>query len=67
MTIKDVGFNPDVILRRFYKVGVNFSEKMRFLKNCSKIAGNGGFLEQNQLGIFMKRDRTTHNIQIRNK
>ena len=36
---------------------------MRVLKNSSTTAGNGGFLEQNQLGIFMKRDRTTHNIQ----
>ena len=26
MPIKDVGFNPEVILRRFYKIGVNFSE-----------------------------------------
>ena len=40
---------------------------MRFLKNCLKIAENGGFLEQNELGSFMKRDRTTHNIQIRKK
>ena len=66
MPIKDVGFNPGVIVRRVYKVGVNF-QKLRFLKNCSKIAGNGDFLEQNQLGIFMKRDRTTHNIQTRNQ
>ena len=36
---------------------------MRFLKNCIKIAENGSFLEQNELGSFMKRDRTTHNIQ----
>ena len=26
MPIKDVGFNPEVILRRFYKIGVNVSE-----------------------------------------
>ena len=69
MPIKDVGFNPGVIVRRVYKVGVNFSENAIFEKSCSKIAGNGGFLEQkqNQLGIFRKRDRTTHNIQTRNE
>ena len=26
MAIKDVGFHPEVILRRFYKIGVNCSE-----------------------------------------
>ena len=67
MPINDVGFNPDVTVRRVYKVGINFSENAIFEKKCSKIARNGGFLEQNQLGIFMKRDRTTHNIQTRNK
>ena len=30
MSIKDVGFNPEVILRRFYKIGVNFSENAIF-------------------------------------
>ena len=32
---------PEVMLRRFYKIGVHFSEKfnfMRFFQNCSKIA-----------------------------
>ena len=37
MPIKDVGFNPEVILRRFYKIGVKFSEN-GFLKSCNKIA-----------------------------
>ena len=32
MPIKDVGFNPKVILRQFYKIGVNFSEKAIFKK-----------------------------------
>ena len=32
MPIKDVGFKPDVILRRFYKMGVNFSENAIFEK-----------------------------------
>ena len=36
MPIKDVGFNPDVILRRFYKIGVKFSENAIFLKNAVK-------------------------------
>ena len=30
MPIKDVGFNPGVILRRFYKIGVNVSENAIF-------------------------------------
>ena len=30
MPMKDVGFNPEVILRRFYKTGVNFSENVIF-------------------------------------
>ena len=30
--IKDVGFNPELILRRFYKIGVNFSENAIFKK-----------------------------------
>ena len=30
MTIKDIGFNPEVILRRLYKIGVNFSENAIF-------------------------------------
>ena len=34
--IQDVGFNPEVISRRFYKISVNI-QKMRFLKNCIKI------------------------------
>ena len=32
MPLKDVGFNPEVILRRFYKTGVNFSENAIFKK-----------------------------------
>ena len=32
MPIKKVGFNPEVILRQFYKNGVNFSENMIFIK-----------------------------------
>ena len=32
MPIKDVGFNPVVILKRFYKIGVNFSENVIFPK-----------------------------------
>ena len=32
MPIKDVRFNPDVILRRFYKMGVNISENAIFEK-----------------------------------
>ena len=32
MPIKDVGFNPEIILRRFYKIGVNFSENAIFKK-----------------------------------
>ena len=37
MPVKDVEFNPEVILRRFlfHKIGGNF-QKMRFFKNCSK-------------------------------
>ena len=38
MPIKDVGFNPEVILRRFEIKLVLIFQKMRFLKNCSKIA-----------------------------
>ena len=30
MPITDVGFNPEVILRRFYKISVNFSENAIF-------------------------------------
>ena len=30
MPIKDVGFNPDVIVRRVYKGGDNFSENAIF-------------------------------------
>ena len=36
MPIKDVGFNPEVILRRFYNIGINFSENAIFFHNCSK-------------------------------
>ena len=39
MPIKYVGFNPEVILRRFYKMGVNISENAIFKKlqsNCGK-------------------------------
>ena len=32
MPIKDVGFNPEVILRRFYKIGVKFLENAIFKK-----------------------------------
>ena len=32
MPIKDVGLNPGVILRRFYKAGFNFSESAIFKK-----------------------------------
>ena len=32
MPIKDVGFNPGVIVRRVYTVGVNFSENTIFKK-----------------------------------
>ena len=32
MPIKDVGFYPEVILRRFYKIGVNVSENEIFKK-----------------------------------
>ena len=32
MPIKHVGFNPEGILRRFYKIGVNFSENEIFEK-----------------------------------
>ena len=32
MPTKDVGFKPDVILRQFYKMGVNFSENAIFEK-----------------------------------
>ena len=32
MPIKNVGFNPGVILRRFYKIGGNFSENVFFKK-----------------------------------
>ena len=37
MPIKYVGFNPELILRRFYNSLVNFSENAIF-KKCSKIA-----------------------------
>ena len=67
MPIRYVGFNPEVILRRFYKMGVNISENAIFEKLQSNCGKWSFFLEQNQLGIFMKRDRTTHNIQTRNK
>ena len=30
MPIKDVGFNLGVILRQFYKIGINFSENVIF-------------------------------------
>ena len=30
MSIKDVGFNPEVILRRIYQIGVNFFRKCDF-------------------------------------
>ena len=30
MPIKDVGINPGVIVRRFYKIGDNFSENAIF-------------------------------------
>ena len=36
MPTKDVGFNPEVILRRFYKIGVNFSENAILKKNVVK-------------------------------
>ena len=39
MPIKDVGFNPEVILRIFHKIGVTFTENL-ILRNCSKIAFN---------------------------
>ena len=29
---KNVGFNPKVVLRRFYKIGTNFSENEIFKK-----------------------------------
>ena len=32
MPIKFVRFNPDVILRRFSKIGINFSDDAIFLK-----------------------------------
>ena len=32
MPIKDVGFNPEVILRRLYQIGLNFSENAIFKK-----------------------------------
>ena len=32
MPIKDVRFNPEVILWRFYQIGVNFSENAIFPK-----------------------------------
>ena len=32
MPTYDVGFNPDVIVKRVYKVGVNFSENAIFEK-----------------------------------
>ena len=32
MPIKGFGFNPGVILRRFYQIGVNFSENANFQK-----------------------------------
>ena len=36
MHIKYVGFNPEVILGRFYKIGVNFSENAIFSKIAVK-------------------------------
>ena len=36
MPIKDVGFNPEVMLRRIYKIGVNFSENANFKKVAVK-------------------------------
>ena len=32
LPIKDVGSNPEIILRRLYKTGVNFSENVIFKK-----------------------------------
>ena len=40
MPIKDVGFNPEVLLRRFYKIGANFPESAILKKKCSKISFN---------------------------
>ena len=48
MPIKNVGFNPEVILRRLYKIGVIFSEKCDFQKNCSKIV----FMEKSKELLF---------------
>ena len=36
MPIKDVGFNLEVILRRFYKIDVSFSENAIFKKSAVK-------------------------------
>ena len=36
MPIKDVGFNPEVLLRRFYKIAINFSENTIFLNIAVK-------------------------------
>ena len=36
MPIKDVGFNPEVILRRFYKISVNCSENAILKKKSVK-------------------------------
>ena len=36
MPIKDVGLNPEVILRRVYKIGVTLFQKMRFVKKKKK-------------------------------
>ena len=36
MLINDVGFKPEVILRRFYKIGVNFSENAILKKKSVK-------------------------------
>ena len=30
--LKDVGFNPEITVRRFYKIGIHFSENAIFKK-----------------------------------
>ena len=38
MPIKEVRFNPEATVRRFYKIDVNVSENAIFKKKCSKVA-----------------------------
>ena len=48
MPIQDVRFNPEVILRRFSKIDIIFSENALFFFNRSKIA-----LKKNQKGCYL--------------